>query len=355
MEVYARNLVPLLSERLPGVDLIAYGGVELAAEWREAPWHPAMRFREVPVSSASRARRSAAEYLTLPRHLHRDDVQLVHGLGNSVALPRGIKRVVSLHDCIHFRYPETTSRVLAVGMRAILELNARFADRILTLSDASRADIEHFLRVDRSRITVVSSGPGAAPVDPAQGDIRARLGIPAGPLVLSVSARRPHKNLERLISAVAELPDVVLVLPGYPTDRDDQLRECARAAGIGERVVLCGWVDDAELEALYVEARCMAFPSLAEGFGLPVLEAMRRGVPVAISDIPVLHEVAGEAAVYFDPHDPRSMALAIGELIEDSPQREGLILDGMRRVEQFTWERTADAVADVYRELLSGA
>ncbi len=354
MEVYARNLVPLLPERLPGVDLIVYGGTELASEWREAPWHPAMQFREIPVSSASRARRSAAEYLSLPRRLRHDDVELVHGLGNSVALPRGIKRVVSLHDCIHFRYPETTSFVLAAGMRTILEMNARFADRILTLSDASRADIEHFLRVDPSRITVVSSGPGAAVVEPASGDIRALLRIPDGPLVLSVSARRPHKNLERLITAIAELPEVVLVLPGYPTAQDDRLRECARAAGVDGRVILCGWIDDAQLEALYEEARCIAFPSLAEGFGLPVLEAMRRGVPAAVSDIPVLREVAGEAALYFNPLDERSMAAAIRELIADAPLREGLIQDGVRRAGQFTWEKTADAVADVYRELLAG-
>jgi glycosyltransferase involved in cell wall biosynthesis len=170
-----------------------------------------------------------------------------------------------------------------------------------------------------------------------------------------VSARRPHKNLLRLIEAVALLPDdVALVLPGYPGPHDDPLRDHARQIGIEHRVHLAGWIDDAQLEGLYRASACLAFPSLAEGFGLPVLEAMARDLPVACSGVSAMPEVAGDAALLFDPLSVEAIAGAIGHLLADPALRARLIERGRERAALFSWERTARETVATYERTLAG-
>src|SRR5690606_34144851 len=147
------------------------------------------------------------------------------------------------------------------------------------------------------------------------------------PLILSPSARQPHKNLPRLLEAHAllEAPRPLLVLPGYATTQDGPLQAKTRELGIEDDVRWLGWVRQDELEALFLASELLVFPSLYEGFGLPVLEAMLRGLPVACSDRGSLAEVAGDAALIFDAEDPHDIAAAMRRLITDSDLRERLI------------------------------
>ena len=151
-------------------------------------------------------------------------------------------------------------------------------------------------------------------------ELRARLGIGDGPLVLCVAQKRAHKNLHSLVRALAllEREDVQLVLPGRPTAYEAELRRLAGALGVGDRVHLPDWVGEEDLEGLYRAASCFVLPSLMEGFGLPILEAMARGVPVACSDRSALSEVAGDAAPLFDPEDPQAIAASIGRILDDA-------------------------------------
>src|SRR5206468_1433639 len=154
-------------------------------------------------------------------------------------------------------------------------------------------------------------------------DLRTRLGLGERPVLLTVSAKRPHKNLLRLLEAVALLEErPVLVLPGYPTPHEAELRE--RAAALGVEAVFPAWLPAADLEGLYALAAAFVFPSLAEGFGLPVLEAMARGVPVACSNASSLPEVAGDAVLYFHPTETKEIADAIERLVGDGELRERL-------------------------------
>jgi glycosyltransferase involved in cell wall biosynthesis len=140
----------------------------------------------------------------------------------------------------------------------------------------------------------------------------------------------------------------VLVIPGYHTEHEDELKAHAAALGIDAEVRFPSWVDGAELEGLYAAAACFVFPSLYEGFGLPVLEAMLRGVPVACSDRSSLPEVAGDAALTFDPEDPRSIAAAIERLLGNPAEAELMRAAGLAQAERFSWRRCARAVLESY-------
>jgi glycosyltransferase involved in cell wall biosynthesis len=190
----------------------------------------------------------------------------------------------------------------------------------------------------------------------AQAPLRERLRLGERPVLLSLSAKRPHKNLLALIGALALLPveeRPVLVLAGYPTEHEVQLRERARTLGLDRDVRFAGWLSDAEVEGLWAIADAFVFPSLYEGFGLPVLEAMARGVPVACSNASSLPEVAGDAALLFDPRDEAAIADALQRLLGDAALAERLRVAGGERVRQFTWERTARATIDSYRRALA--
>jgi alpha-1,3-rhamnosyl/mannosyltransferase len=158
--------------------------------------------------------------------------------------------------------------------------------------------------------------------------------------------------LPRLIEAFAQLerdPAPVLVLPGYATSHEDELTRRIAELGISDRVRMLGWVNERELEGLYRSARCFVFPTLAEGFGLPVLEAMERGVPVACSNASSLPEVGGEAVRYFDPRDTADIGRAIGELLGDDRLAHDLAAAGLEQARKFSWEKTAQQTVASYR------
>jgi glycosyltransferase involved in cell wall biosynthesis len=354
METYARALVPRLPAALPGARFTVFAGRELAAEWREQPWDRRMRLVGLPVSSDSRLRRSAAQQVVVGGAALRARVDLLHSLGNFGPLTGPSHRVVTMHDLIYLRHPETTTSFLGSGLQRLAPAVALRATRLIADSQATADDLQELLGVPAPRIDVVACGPGLPPAaTPTPPDrLRAELGLGDRPLVLSVSARRAHKNLARLIQAMAQLPDAALVLPGYPSNQDEQLRAVAREAGIEDRVHLSGWIDDAQLEGLYAAATCLAFPSLAEGFGLPVLEAMARGLPVACSGVSSLPEVAGDAALLFDPLSVDAIAGAVGHLLSDAALRARLVARGHERAALFSWERTAALTAASYRRAL---
>jgi glycosyltransferase involved in cell wall biosynthesis len=175
--------------------------------------------------------------------------------------------------------------------------------------------------------------------------LRETLDVRGSSVILSVSAKRTHKNLRRLIQALAlvreQVPDAVLVLVGNPTPHEEELKAEVAALGLDDAVRFPAYVDAADLEGLYRLASVVAFPSLLEGFGLPILEAMRRGVPVVSSNVSSLPEVGGDAVRYFDPLDTHAIAAALIEVLTDDDLARRLVGAGTARAELFTWERTA--------------
>jgi glycosyltransferase involved in cell wall biosynthesis len=297
------------------------------------------------------------EQVMLPRAAAREGVNLVHSLASTAPGWGRFRRVVTVHDLIYARFPEAHAGIRDLGMRVLVPLAVRRSDRVIVDSQNTRRDVIELLGTPPARVDVVPLGLGAvrrAETLPAP-EVRSRFALGERRVVLSLSAKRPHKNLAALIGALARIPGdrrPLLVLPGYPTWHETELRERAERGGVGDDVRLLGWVSGPELEGLWAIADAFAFPSLYEGFGLPVLEAMARGVPVACSNAASLPEVAGDAALLFDPHDEATIAAAIDRLLCDAAMAEQLRRAGSARVAEFSWERTARLTLDSYARAL---
>jgi glycosyltransferase involved in cell wall biosynthesis len=249
---------------------------------------------------------------------------------------------VTLLDLIPMHHPEAMTGRERLGWRLWGVSSARRADRVIAISEAARADIVSTLGLDAARVDVTPLGV-RAPDQPRPAPSGGR------PMVLCVSQKRAHKNLAALVRAIAGL-DATLVLPGSSGPYEDELRRLADELGIADRVRFPGWLEQPQLEQLYAEAACFALPSLDEGFGLPVLEAMATGTPVVTSTGSAPAELADGAAVLVDPLDVQAIAAGIGEAIS---RRDELRAAGLERVKGFTWEATARTTAEVYREAAS--
>jgi glycosyltransferase involved in cell wall biosynthesis len=354
-EIYARRLIPALLEA-GGPELVLFASREGGPALRAEPWAGGAEIVKLPVAGASRSRRVLAEQTLLPRAARRAGIDLLHNLFTTAPAAPGVPQVTTILDLIYKRFPEAHSGIRSLGMRALVPLSAKRSTRIIAISEATKSDVVSFLGVDPGRVDVTYLAPGfTGAVDPEpEATLRERHSLGDVPILLSVSAHRPHKNLERLIDAIAVIErPFVLVVPGYGTRWEDELAAHVRRRGVQERVRFLGWLGDGELEGFYASATCMVFPSLAEGFGLPVLEAMARGLPVASSNATSLSEVAGEAALSFDPLDVPAMTGAIERLLADAELRKRLTAAGREQAGRFTWQRTAEGTRLSYERALA--
>jgi len=299
----------------------------------------------------------AFEFAALPLLASARRLDVLHSLANvGPAIVPAAASVVSLLDVIWMRPPEDWGGSLSVqrSLRRIVEHDMRHADRVFAISHAGAQEISRTLSVSPERIHVTPLGVRAPTAAPASEDVvRAELELGEARVVLSVAQKHPYKNLHRLVRALPELDDdVVLVLPGFPTPHEHELRALARELGVAERVRLPQWLSEGSLAGLYAMSSAFVLPSLAEGFGLPVLEAMLREVPIACSNIPSLSEVAGDAALLFDPERQEEVAGAIRRLLEDRALAERLVVRGRERAASFTWARTGAASLAGYRRAI---
>jgi glycosyltransferase involved in cell wall biosynthesis len=325
----------------------------------DGPWGELLPAVTVPVSARNRVQWVLGEQTLLPIMARRAHVDLVHSLASTAPAWGRFRRVVTVHDLIYARFPEAHAGIRDKGMQVLVPLAVRRSHRVTADSQSTRDDLLELIGAKRERIDVVPLGLGAVqraqPLSEAA--VRERFQLGERQLLLSLSAKRPHKNLLALIGALARLEEQerpVLVLPGYPTAHEAELRARASALGLEEDVRFPAWVSAEELEGLWSVARACVFPSLYEGFGLPVLEAMARGVPVACANASSLPEVAGDAALLFDPHDEVEIAGALRSLLTDETLCGRLRELGFAQAARFTWQRTAELTLASYERALSG-
>jgi glycosyltransferase involved in cell wall biosynthesis len=358
MEVYARELVPALMNAAPGLEITAFINREAAASGIE--FGDGVSNVVVPVNARSRVEWVRGEQQYLPSLGRRERIDLLHSLASTAPARGPFARVTTIHDLIYRRFPQAHFGIRTLGMRILVPLAARRSHRIIAVSRSTADDLEDFLGLSPNAIDVIYLAQGdprqrlAAPEPEAA--VRARWQLGERPLALTLSAKRPVKNLARLLEALVLLPAErrpVLVMPGYPTPYEEVLRRRITEVGLVDDVRMPGWITEEQLEGLWRVASCFVFPSLYEGFGLPVLEAMRRGVPVACSDTSSLPEVAGNAARFFDPERPEEIASALEELLQDQHKRDELIKLGFAQADRFTWAETARRTLETYERALS--
>jgi glycosyltransferase involved in cell wall biosynthesis len=230
------------------------------------------------------------------------------------------------------------------------------ATRVITSSHATEKQLIEHVQVPREKIQVIPLGvdPPAAMLSPEERlQERERIVGKGREMILSVGVLQTRKNTLNMLKALMTLPaKYQLVLSGGNGYGSEAIHEFIRSESLGERVKLLGYVDDAQLGIFYQAASVFLFPSLEEGFGIPVLEAMAGGVPVVTSNVSSMPEVGGEAALYVDPHDPTDIAAKVVQAVEDLPLRSSQVQKGLARAAGFTWRRTAEATLAVYDEVL---
>jgi glycosyltransferase involved in cell wall biosynthesis len=352
-ETYARELVPAMLDLAPELELVAFvnrdAGSRFVAELGDE-----VRTVVVPVSVRSRAQWALGELALVSVAARRARVELLHSMANFAPAWGKFRRVVTIHDLQYQAVPDLLSWPTRTATHTLISLAAHRADRIIAVSAAGRDEIVAGLSIGRERIDVVSNGVRRSPSVPSTAGVRERHQLGGRRVVLSVATNLPHKNLPVLIEALASINPAnrpLLVLAGHGTD-DQPLRTQTTADGVVEDVRLLGSLSTDELDSLYGIADCLVLPTLHEGFGLPVLEAMARSIPVLCSDIPALREVASDAALYFDPHAPEQIAARIEQVIADTALVERLRTQGRVRAADFSWAAAAEGTLRSYRRAL---
>jgi alpha-1,3-rhamnosyl/mannosyltransferase len=256
-------------------------------------------------------------------------------------------QVSVFHDLQHKRHPEYFRRFDLPFWQFFLFWSAQVSRLVLADSPATAADLRRYYRLPESKVRVVALG-----VDPVFFDVGRRRSPER--FLLAVSTLRPHKNLDRLMRAFAvfrrDHPEFRLVVCGIHGLFTGPLRDLRDALGLQNAVEFPGWIPREDLQDLYARAWAFMYPSLFEGFGLPVLEALAAGVPTACSNIQPLAGVAGEAALQFDPLDHLAMAAAMARVVDDEELRRRLMEAGPRRAGQFPWKATAEATLKALRD-----
>jgi len=333
--------------KLPDVELVVFTGDQGS---RRFDWNTLAALPHVsvqPVGMKPVDVRQLWRWRTVLRRAGVDVMFFPYHLGASPVA--GVPCLSLVHDCILETDPRfVPSWPVGVAYRLLTSLVVR-TSTVATVSHASAREVERYYGRRVHPGHVISNG-----VDPRLGGDAAavgRLGLTPG-YVLHVGAQRPHKNVAVLVEAIADVPDARLVLVGSADERfPDEVGPAIERHGVADRVVRLPFVPEELLGAVYAQAGLLAYPSLVEGFGLPMLEAMVAGTPVLAADVPVLREVGGAAAHYVSPGCPKAWAAAITRLLADDDLRTGLVAAGAAHASRFTWDAAAARLVSACRSL----
>jgi glycosyltransferase involved in cell wall biosynthesis len=329
-EIYLRRLLTALASIDRENEYFVFTNRETGTDLvpRQANFH----WKPQAVRASFRPARILWEQTVMAAEAARLDVLFNPGFTSPVLAPCAC--VTVFHDLQHANHPEYFRWFDLPFWKLLLWASAHRARRLIAVSEATRADLVRVYGLPADRIEVVLHGvePEFFALDRSRTE----------PFVLCVSTLHPHKNLGRLIRAYARRKrEWRLTIAGMRGFFAEALDKLIRELGVGDSVELTGWIPREELLRLYARAQAFVYPSTFEGFGMPVLEAMAAGIPVACSDIPPLREVAGDTALFFDPLNEDAIAGALDRITTDAGLRARLTEAGPERAREFTWERAA--------------
>jgi glycosyltransferase involved in cell wall biosynthesis len=299
--------------------------------------------------------------LGLPRYVRRHNIELFHGTNYDVPLGWPCATVLTIHDLSQLLHPETHGKRSIRRARRRLPLMARAADAIITPTESVRREVCENLGIRGEKVLAIPEAARAcfrplAFVETA--DVRRRLGV-GEDFLLAVGTLEPRKNLSLLVDAFEQItrerlrPNTQLVIAGGRGWLSGALLTAIEKSPARDRILLTDYLHDEDLRSLYASCRAFIYPSIYEGFGLPPLEAMACGAPVIASRIPALTEIAGNAALFFDPKSVDELTQRILELLDQERGenvRRAITAAGQQRVAEFSWERTAYQTLQVYIE-----
>ncbi len=326
-----------------------------------APWDlSALAGERVQVVDVPLSPFSLRQQWAVPRLLARRGADLYHSPYYLMPYRPGVPTVLTVHDLIPLLFPRQSTLQARLLFRWTTALALRTARQVIAVSEATLRDLQRHFHIPADRVSVVPEAPDPAfyPRPPTEVEaLRRKYALPDS-FVLYVGSNKPHKNLTRLMEAWAQITEHrirnTLVLAGPWDPRYPEPRLLAERLGL-QNIRWLGPVPEADLPALYSAADLFVFPSLYEGFGLPVLEAMACGVPVVCSDTSSLPEVAGDAALWVDPNDVQALAAAITELLTSPARRAEMREKGFQQAARFSWERTATLTLEGYRGVVGGS
>lgn len=356
-ETYLRNLITHLGRTDQTNEYVVFTNKESANTFRLTCGN----FREIlcPIRATFRPARVIYEQLFLPLQAKKHDIEVLHSPGYTAPTIAPCPSVVTIYDLNFLRHPEDFSRLSALTLSVLVPMAAKRCDMIITLSKNSMRDIAAALDVPEKKVRVIYPAPSES-VSAHNGSrvdqVRQRYGI-RRKFILSVAASHPHKNLCRLVEAYHILRkehsiEHQLVLVGLKGRDHPRLLDMIAKLSLESDVVVTGWISEGHLKSLYQAADLFAFPSLYEGFGIPVLEAMKHGVPVVASNASSLPEASGNATLVMDPYDVSQIAETILAALQNPELRTSLAERGERQANRFSWERAARQTLSVYAEAM---
>ena len=351
-ETYATSLIHALAKADADNDYVVYvnrGAADLDIT-------PAANFRRVvcPFIALRRIVRYGWEQGVLPLQLSRAKPALVHSLGYVAPLAAKGPHVVSVHD---LNYLGHTGRRTAAGRRAFrffVEQTVKRAAHVITISEFSRGEIMKHLPVRPDKVSVIHLAGREENGEVARGGTEKAATPISSPYIMAFGSLSAHKNLGRLVAAFNTIAGTIphsLVLVGHLPEKAAFRAELEQAGN--DRVKFTGYLPDAEVQALIANASLFAFPSLYEGFGMPIIDAQNAGVPIACSNVAALPEVAGEGAYLFDPYSVEAIANALKACLLDTDLRADLVRKGYANAAHFSWDKTARETLAVYSSVAS--
>ncbi len=326
----------------------------------QAIFTPQANFRRVPIRTPSH---HWLEKYALSFEISGLGLDVLHSTDfiPPARLPRGCKSVITIHDLAFLHFPHFLTKDSARYYGQI-DRAVHAADHIIAVSKSTRRDIINLLGVDEKKISVIyeAANPIFRPMDRQQAltQVRARHPVP-DEFILFVSTIEPRKNVQGLLRSFRRLLDnykldITLVLAGARGWLSQEAYDLVNELNLQGRCLFLGSVEDSDLVLLYNAARCLAYPSFYEGFGIPPLEAMACGTPAIVSNLSSLPEVVGDAALLVAPQDVEGLTVALWRVLTDETLWYELQQKGYKRARRFSWERAARGTLDVYRQVVHG-
>jgi glycosyltransferase involved in cell wall biosynthesis len=357
-ETYLRNLVAHLGRIDQINEYVVFTNKESSNTFRLT----GSNFREIlcPIRAVFRPARVIYEQLFLPLQAKKHNIDVLHSPGYTAPIATPCRSVVTIYDLNFLRHPEDFSRLSALTLKILVPMAAKRCDMIITLSKNSMRDIVAALDVAEKNVHVIYPAASES-VSERKGSrvnqVRQRYGI-RGKFILSVAASHPHKNLYRLVEAYHTLRkkhsiEHQLVLVGLEGRDHSRILSLIEELSLEGEVVATGWIPGEHLALLYESADVSVLTSLYEGFGLPVLEAMKHGVPVVSSNVASLCEATGGATILVDPYKVPDIAAAIQQVLVDPVLRASLVERGYKQAQEFSWAETARQTLAAYGELVN--